>query len=83
MSSSPLQNQGLSHAQAAQRLTDEGPNQLPGHSNRTWRHIARETLGEPMFLLLLAASVLYLALGELQEGLILVGLVLVILGLTL
>ena len=83
MTSSPLQHQGLSHAQAAQRLTDEGPNQLPGHSNRTWRHIARETLGEPMFLLLLAASVLYLALGELQEGLILVGLVLVILGLTL
>ncbi len=83
MSPSPLQRQGLSHAQAAQRLTDEGPNQLPGHSTRTWHHIARETLGEPMFLLLLAASVLYLALGELQEGLILVGLVLVILGLTL
>ncbi len=83
MSPSPLQHPGLSHAQAAQRLTEDGPNQLPGHASRTWRHIARETLGEPMFLLLLVASVLYLLLGELQEGLILVGLVLVILGLTL
>jgi P-type Ca2+ transporter type 2C len=83
MSPSSLQHQGLSHAQAAQRLAEDGPNQLPGHVSRTWRHIARETLGEPMFLLLLMASVLYLVLGELQEGLILVGLVLVILGLTL
>jgi Ca2+-transporting ATPase len=36
-----------------------------------------------MFLLLIIASLLYLLLGELQEGLILFGMVLVILGLTL
>ncbi len=77
------QHQGLSTEQAAQRLAEEGPNQLPAHASRTWRHIVRETLGEPMFLLLLSASMLYLVLGELQEGLILVGLVLVILSLTL
>ncbi len=45
--------------------------------------IARETLSDPMFALLLAAGILYLVLGDLQEGLILFGLVLVVLALTL
>ena len=75
--------QGLTSAQAAQRLLEDGPNALPGDQRRTLRAIARETLAEPMFMLLLAAGSLYLVLGDLQEGLILFGLVLVVLALTL
>ncbi len=75
--------QGLSGAQAAQRLLEDGPNTLPGDQRRGFRAIARETLQEPMFMLLLAAGSLYLVLGDLQEGLILFGLVLVVLALTL
>ncbi len=56
---------------------------LPGEQRRGLRVIARETLQEPMFMLLLAAGALYLLLGDLQEGLILFGLVLVVLALTL
>lgn len=74
---------GLSTAQAAQRLRQDGPNVLPGEQRRGLRVIARETLQEPMFMLLLAAGALYLLLGDLQEGLILFGLVLVVLALTL
>jgi len=74
---------GLSAADAAQRLRAEGPNALPGGRRRTWLAIVWETSREPMFLLLLAAGTLYLVFGELQEGLILFGFVLVTLGLTL
>jgi len=76
-------NEGLTADQAAQRLVDEGPNALPGDQRRTLRGIARETLQEPMFMLLLAAGALYLLLGDRQEGAILFGLVLVVLALTL
>jgi Ca2+-transporting ATPase len=74
---------GLTQAQAAQRLLQDGPNALPGDQRRTLWAIARETLHEPMFMLLLVAGSLYLVLGDLQEGVILFGLVLVVLALTL
>lgn len=74
---------GLSAAEAAARLAEDGPNALPGGQRRGWFAIIRETAREPMFLLLFAAGTLYLVFGELQEGLILFGFVLVTLGLTL
>ncbi len=79
----PATDEGLSTAQAAERLAEDGPNALPGDTRRTLLGIARETLREPMFLLLLAAGALYLVLGDLHEGLILFGLVMVVLALTL
>ena len=79
----PLDSQGLTAAQAAQALRDDGPNALPGDSRRGLLGIVLETMHEPMFMLLLAAGGLYLVLGDLQEGLILFGLVLVVLALTL
>ena len=74
---------GLSAAQAARRLAEDGPNLLPGGRRRSLWTIGVETLREPMFLLLLAAGTLYLAFGDLQEGLTLLGFVVVTLGLTL
>ncbi|MCM2341914.1 cation-translocating P-type ATPase [Rhodoferax sp.] len=79
----PASDKGLSAAQAAQALRDDGPNELPDAHKRGPLAIARETLSDPMFALLLAAGVLYLVLGDLQEGLVLFGLVLVVLALTL
>ncbi|CAM8629022.1 MgtA Cation transport ATPase [Comamonadaceae bacterium] len=75
--------QGLSSAQAAQLLATHGPNALPGTGARRWTAIARETLTEPMFLLLLGAAVLYGLLGDWQEGGILLGLVVMVVALTL
>ena len=74
---------GLSAAQAAQRLAEDGPNALPGGQRRSLLSIAVETVREPMFLLLLAAGTLYLVFGDLQEGLTLFGFVVVTVALTL
>lgn len=74
---------GLSAAEAARRLIEDGPNALPGGKRRTLFSIALATLREPMFLLLLAAGTLYLVFGDLQEGLTLFGFVMVTVGLTL
>jgi Ca2+-transporting ATPase len=76
-------DEGLNATEAAQRLREDGPNALPGDQQRNLWAIARDTLAEPMFLLLLAAGVLYVVLGDLQEGLILFGFVLLVLALTL
>jgi Ca2+-transporting ATPase len=73
----------LNATEAAQRLREDGPNALPGDQQRNLWAIARDTLAEPMFLLLLAAGVLYVILGDLQEGLILFGFVFLVLALTL
>ena len=74
---------GLSTAQAAARLAQDGSNVLPGGQRRSLFTVAIDTVREPMFLLLLAAGALYLAFGDLREGLTLVGFVVLILALTL
>ncbi|MBQ0920069.1 ATPase, partial [Hydrogenophaga aromaticivorans] len=74
---------GLSAKDAAQRLAEDGPNALPGGQQRSLLSIALDTVREPMFLLLLAAGTLYMAFGDLQEGLTLFGFVVITLGLTL
>ena len=83
MNESPVAEPGLSAELAARRLAEDGPNALPSGQRRTLWTIVWETVREPMFLLLLAAGALYLVFGELQEGLILFGFVLVTLSLTL
>src|SRR5436305_10414651 len=62
---------GLSSAEAAARLAMEGPNELPRPAERTVFRIAFEVGREPMFLLLLAAGGIYLALGDHGEALML------------
>jgi Ca2+-transporting ATPase len=79
----PANEEGLTAAQAAEQLQKDGANALPGDQRRNFRGIVQETLQEPMFMLLLVAGSLYLVLGDLQEGLVLFGLVLVVLALTL
>lgn len=74
---------GLSAAEAAQRLAEDGPNALPGGQYRSLLSMALETVREPMFLLLLAAGTLYMVFGDLQEGLTLFGFVVATLALTL
>ena len=62
---------GLSEAEAAARLRDEGFNELPGRHRRTVVRILFDVLAEPMFALLLGAGVVYLALGDLREAVVL------------
>jgi Ca2+-transporting ATPase len=66
-----VQRSGLSQQEAERRLRQFGPNVMASRPHRGVGRIARETLREPMFLLLLAAAALYLLFGDLAEGLFL------------
>ena len=64
---------GLSEQEAAARLAAEGANELPRHSRRTVLRIVVEVFREPMFQLLMVAGLIYLAIGDLTEALMLLG----------
>jgi Ca2+-transporting ATPase len=67
----PSEPLGLSAAEAAARLARDGPNALPRDRRRGVAAILREVLAEPMLALLLAGGLIYLALGDAHEALIL------------
>jgi Ca2+-transporting ATPase len=73
---------GLSATEAQQRFQSEGPNELTQAKKRTWLIIILEVLREPMFLLLLASSVIYLLLGDTHEALMLMSMILLVIGIT-
>ncbi len=73
---------GLDPDIAAQRLRDEGPNELGISQRRTLRAMAWDVVTEPMFLLLLGAGGIYLAMGDAHEALILLGFVAIIMTIT-
>jgi Ca2+-transporting ATPase len=62
---------GLNAAEAASRLRAEGYNELPRAQQRTVLRIALEIFKEPMFGLLVGSGIIYLALGDRQEALLL------------
>jgi Ca2+-transporting ATPase len=62
---------GLTQEEAAARLARDGANELPGGEGRSILAVVRDVLREPMLLLLLAAGVIYLLLGDLHEALVL------------
>ena len=69
---------GLTAAQVAQRLRNDGFNELPLDDRRRLWIIATDVLREPMFALLLACGAIYLLLGDRQEALILLGFVVLV-----
>ncbi|MGD9980557.1 MAG: cation-translocating P-type ATPase [Hyphomonadaceae bacterium] len=71
----------MSGERAAELLRTEGPNALPAPRGRDLGKILLETGREPMFALLLGAAILYLAIGDVGEGLFLVTGALVAVGL--
>src|SRR5690606_4717281 len=74
---------GLRSDEATAALSRDGPNELPqsrGHHGWT---MLWNVLREPMLLLLIAAAVVYLLLGDPQEAIALGVSVLVVIGLTL
>jgi len=74
---------GLSAGEAARRLADQGPNLLPGSEPKSTAAIVRDVVTEPMFLMLLAAGGIYLALGDRGEALFLLSFVFVVIAITL
>ena len=74
---------GLAEAEAARRLRAEGPNELAQDRPHGLLYTAAQVLREPMLLLLLAAGVVYLLLGDLEEALTLLFFVAVVITITL
>jgi len=80
---SPTGLTGLSGSDAAVRLASDGPNELGTDQRRTLLTIASEVAREPMFLLLLGAGAIYLAMGDAHEAMILLGFVIIIMAVTI
>ena len=74
---------GLSGDEAAERLKQEGFNELPSSKQRSVFSTAWDVVREPMFLLLVACGVIYFILGDVQEAMMLLGFVFVVMGITL
>ena len=72
--------QGLTSKEVADKQLKEGYNELPSSKPKNVFQIALSVVKEPMFLLLVACGTLYLVLGDIQEGLMLLGFVFVVMG---
>jgi len=75
-------HRGLTEHEAAQRLSLDGPNLLPGTGKHGLTAIALDLLRDPMLLLLLAAASIYFALGDAHEAAVLLSFVVLISGIT-
>ncbi len=73
---------GLSEDDARGRLQQDGPNELPAQQKRRLLAIVLEVVREPMFLMLVAAGVVYLLLGEPADASMLLGFVFVVMAIT-
>ncbi len=74
---------GLKTAQVQERLIQYGRNALPEGEPKTLISLIFKVIREPMFLMLLAAGFIYLALGDRAEALFLLTFVFVVIGITL
>ena len=74
---------GLTDAEAAARVRDQGFNELPAADRRGLGRIALEVVREPMILLLVACCVIYVLLGDRAEAFILLVSVFVVIGISL
>lgn len=72
--------QGLNEETVKEKIAREGYNELPSSKPKNFLTLAWGVVKEPMFLLLVACGTLYLVLGDVQEGLMLLGFVFVIMG---
>ncbi|HAQ19046.1 MAG TPA: ATPase [Prolixibacteraceae bacterium] len=71
---------GLSEETVKEKQQKEGLNELPSSKPKNFLTLAWGVVKEPMFLLLVVCGSLYLILGDVQEGLMLLGFVFVIMG---
>lgn len=71
---------GLTSEEVASRIAKNGYNELQGSSSRNFWMIIFGVIKEPMFLLLVACGTLYMILGDIEEGIMLLGFVFVVMG---
>lgn len=74
---------GLSHDSVARKIKRDGYNELPSLKKRGLLAISKDVLKEPMLILLIACSGLYLFLGSVEEAMILLLSIFVVVGITI
>ncbi|HBY01354.1 MAG TPA: ATPase [Rikenellaceae bacterium] len=72
--------QGLTNKEVEQKISKEGYNELPSSKPKNVFNIAFGVVKEPMFILLVACGSLYMLLGDIQEGIMLLGFVFFVMG---
>ncbi|HBZ35441.1 MAG TPA: ATPase [Rikenellaceae bacterium] len=77
---SNLEFQGLSEQEVKNRQTREGFNELPSSKRKGVFKIIAGIFTEPMFILLVTCGLLYLFLGDVQEGIMLMSFVVFVMG---
>ena len=63
-----VENTGLTSIVASQRLKIDGYNELPSQNKRSFLRVLFETMGQPMFALLIGGGIVYLLLGDRVEA---------------
>ena len=76
-------HRGLPESEARARRVTYGPNRLPADRSRSFFKVAWGIATEPMLLLLLLAAVVYIAIGSIAEGLMLLAFAMFSIGLTI
>ena len=71
---------GLTDSEVKSRIARDGYNELQGSNSRSFWAIIFGVVKEPMFLLLVACGTLYMFLGDIEEGFMLLGFVFVVMG---
>jgi Ca2+-transporting ATPase len=71
---------GLSHTEAARRLVEGGPNELASPERPSLPGMVWEAATEPFILMLLAAGVLAVLLGEVRDGVLILAALVPIVG---
>ena len=75
-------NKGLTSGVAHEKLLREGFNELPSPQRKNLLALLKEIAQEPMFLLLIACGTLYLILGDTTEGIVMICMISIIIGIT-
>lgn len=71
---------GLTSSEVKSRIERDGYNELQGSKSKSFWEIILGVVKEPMFLLLVACGTLYMLLGNMEEGFMLLGFVFVVMG---
>jgi P-type Ca2+ transporter type 2C len=79
----PAEEKGLTDAEVALSRSQHGTNTLEMEEDRVFFKVLKEVALEPMFLLLLAACVIYFAVGRHQEGIIMLISIFIVAGISL
>ena len=62
---------GLSSEDVKKKLEEFGFNELPDFISKSWFELVKQLLKEPMFILLISSSFIYMFIGDFREGIIL------------